>query len=139
MPPTLIRVSMMSNFKSLFFSALLILFSSGTAHSQPKIDFSQLNLSPEQKQAIQQVRRTDGAQVRRLRQDVRASRMQLRMLVNNDAPDGQIQQELDRLLQLQSQLTRLQISNLVKIRKVLTPEQKAQVRNQLEAEDRAPN
>jgi periplasmic protein CpxP/Spy len=131
----------MSNFKSLFFSALLIFFSSGTAHSQPqpKIDFSQLNLSPEQKQAIQQVRQTDGAQVRRLRQDVKASRMQLRTLVNNDAPDGQIQQELDRLLQLQSQLTRLQINNLVKIRKVLTPEQKAQVRNQLEAEDRGLN
>jgi periplasmic protein CpxP/Spy len=132
---------MMSNFKSLFFSVLLIFFSSGTAHSQPqpKIDFSQLNLSPEQKQAIQQVRQTDGAQVRRLRQDVKASRTQLRTLVNNDAPDGQIQQELDRLLQLQSQLTRLQISNLVKIRKVLTPEQKAQVRNQLESEDRGPN
>lgn len=133
---------MMSNFKSLFFSVLLIFFSSATAHSQPqpKIDFSQLNLSPEQKQAIQQVRQTDGAQVRRLRQDVKASRIQLRTLVNNDAPDGQIQQELDRLLQLQSQLTRLQISNLVKIRKVLTPEQKAQVRNQLETtEDRGPN
>ncbi len=130
---------MMSNFKSLFFSALLIFFSSGIAYSQPKIDFSQLNLSPDQKQAIQQIRQTDGAQVRRLRQDVKASRMQLRTLVNIDASDGQVQQELDRLLQLQSQLTRMQISNLVKIRKVLTPEQKAQVRNQLESEDRPPN
>ena len=60
------------------------------------------------------------------------------MLVDNDAPDIQIQQALDRLLQLQSQLTRLQISNLIKIRKVLTPEQKAQVRNQSESEDRPP-
>lgn len=130
---------MMSSFKSLFFSALLIFFSSGTAYGQPKIDFSQLNLSPDQKQAIQQIRQTDGAQVRRLRQDVKASRMQLRTLVNDDASDGQVQQELERLLQLQSQLTRMQISNLVKIRKVLTPEQKAQVRAQLDAKDRTPD
>jgi periplasmic protein CpxP/Spy len=129
----------MSSFKLLFLSTLLSFFSSGIAYSQPKIDFRQLNLSPDQKQAIQQIRQTDGSQVRRLRQDVKASRMQLRRLVNNDASDVQIQQELDRLLQLQSQLTRMQISNLVKIRKVLTPEQKAQVRNQLEAEDRVPN
>ncbi len=129
----------MSNSKLLGLCALLIFASSGIAYSQPKIDFSQLNLSPDQRQAIQQIRQTDGAQVRRLRQDVRASRMQLRMLVDNDAPDIQIQQALDRLLQLQSQLTRLQISNLVKIRKVLTPEQKAQVRNQLEEGDRPPD
>jgi periplasmic protein CpxP/Spy len=126
----------MSNSKVLGLCTLLFFASSGIAHSQQKIDFSQLNLSPEQRQSIQQIRQTDGAQVRRLRQDVRASRMQLRMLVN--APEVQIQRELDRLLQLQSQLTRLQISNLVKIRKVLTPEQKAQVRNQLEADDRPP-
>jgi periplasmic protein CpxP/Spy len=129
----------MSNSKLLGLCALLIFASSGIAYSQPKIDLRQLNLSPEQRQSIQQIRQTDGAQVRRLRQDVRASRMQLRMLVNNDAPDIQIQQALDRLLQLQSQLTRLQISNLIKIRKVLTPEQKAQVRNQLEADDRPPD
>jgi len=128
----------MSNSKLLGLCALLIFASSGIAYSQPKIDLRQLNLSPEQRQSIQQIRQTDGAQVRRLRQDVRASRMQLRMLVNNDAPDIQIQQALDRLLQLQSQLTRLQISNLIKIRKVLTPEQKAQVRNQLESDDRPP-
>jgi periplasmic protein CpxP/Spy len=128
----------MSNSKLLGLCALLFFASSGVAHSQPRIDFRELNLSPEQRQSIQQIRQTDGAQVRRLRQDVRASRMQLRMLVNNDAPDIQIQRELDRLLQLQSQLTRLQISNLIKIRKVLTPEQKAQVRNQLESDDRPP-
>jgi Spy/CpxP family protein refolding chaperone len=65
--------------------------------------------------------------------------MQLRTLVNNDAPDVQIQQELDRLLQLQSQLTRLRISNWIKIRKVLTPEQKVQIRDQLKAEDKSPD
>jgi periplasmic protein CpxP/Spy len=136
---TLIRVYTMLNSKLLGLCALLIFTSSGVAHSQPKIDFRELNLSPEQRQSIQQIRQTDGAQVRRLRQDVRASRRQLRILVNNDAPDTQIQRELDRLLQLQSQLTRLRISNLVKIRRVLTPEQKVQVRDQLESEDRGPN
>lgn len=129
----------MSNFKLLFLPALLIFFSPGIAHSQPRIDFSQLNLSPEQRQSIQQIRQTDGAQVQKLRQDVRASRMQLRTLVNNDAPDVQIQQELDRLLQLQSQLTRLRIGNWIKIRKVLTPEQKVQIRDQLKAEDKSPD
>ena len=116
----------------------MIFASSGIAHSQPRIDFSQLNLSPEQKQSIQQIRQTDGAQVQQLRQDVKASRMQLRTLVNNDAPDLKIQQELDRLLQLQNQLTRLRISNWIKIRKVLTPEQKAQIRDQLKVEDKSP-
>ena len=130
---------MMSNFKLLFLPVLLIFFAPGIALSQPKIDFSQLNLSPEQRQSIQQIRQTDGAQVQKLRQDLRASRMQLRTLVNNDAPDVQIQQELDRLLQLQSQLTRLRIGNWIKIRKVLTPEQKVQIRDQLKAEDKSPD
>jgi Spy/CpxP family protein refolding chaperone len=129
----------MSSSKLLGLCALLIFASSGIAHSQPKIDFSQLNLSPEQKQSIQQIRQTDGAQVQKLRQDVKASRMQLRTLVNNDAPDVKIQQELDRLLQIQNQLTRLRINNWIKIRKVLTPEQKAQIRDQLEAENRSPD
>ncbi|MGA7955003.1 MAG: Spy/CpxP family protein refolding chaperone [Gloeobacterales cyanobacterium] len=128
---------MMSNSKLLGLCALLIFASSGIAHSQPKIDFSQLNLSPEQKQSIQQIRQTDGAQVQKLRQDVKASRMQLRTLVNNDAPDDKVQQELDRLLQLQNQLMRLRINNWIKIRKVLTPAQKAQIRDQLEADNKS--
>jgi Spy/CpxP family protein refolding chaperone len=138
MQSTLIRVSTMFHSKLLGLCALLIFSSSGIAYSQPRIDFSLLNLSPEQKQAIRQIRQTDGDQVRRLRQDVKTSRRQLRMLVDDDAPEPQIKQELDRLVQLQGQLTRMQVGNLIKVRKVLTPEQRVQIRQQLESEDRPP-
>jgi Spy/CpxP family protein refolding chaperone len=88
-----------------------------------------LNLSPEQRQRIREIRDRYAPQLRQLRQEVEARRDALREAIYGETVDPErVEQNLRDLLEKQGALLRLETHVEIEFRRVLTPEQLAKFR-----------
>lgn len=89
------------------------------------LDLTSLNLSPEQKQKIQDMRKQVAPKTRELRQQLNAKRLELRdMMFEASAGDDQVRAKRKEVRQLQDKVEDMQINDFLGIRSVLTPDQR---------------
>ncbi|WP_164929323.1 Spy/CpxP family protein refolding chaperone [Gloeobacter violaceus] len=92
------------------------------------LDLRGLGLSSEQRSRIQDLRREDQQQAAPLRDNLNSEQQQLRTLYTSDAPDDQLRSQYDRMQVYRQRLDRQRFENLLRIRSVLTPGQRTQLR-----------
>lgn len=97
--------------------------------------WDRLNLSSEQRQQITSIREQDKDQNTRLRDQIKAAQTQLRQLWAGNASDAQITQQRNQLNALKQQAQELRFQQSLKLRAVLTPDQRQQL-EQLRSERR---
>jgi periplasmic protein CpxP/Spy len=85
----------------------------------------ELNLTPEQQAQIKTIREQEETASEGLRQQMRTAREKLDTLMVGNASDGQLRQEHDQMQQLMQQLSARRFDTMLKVRSVLTPEQRA--------------
>lgn len=89
------------------------------------LDLTSLNLSPEQKQKIQEMRGQMAPKTRELRKQLNAKRLELRdMMFEANAGDDQVRAKRKEVRQLQDKVEDMQINDFLGIRSVLTPDQR---------------
>lgn len=89
------------------------------------LDLTSLNLSPEQKQKIQDIRGQVAPKTRELRKQLNAKRLELRdMMFEANAGDDQVRAKRKEVRQLQDKVEDMQINDFLGIRSVLTPDQR---------------
>ncbi|MBS1954879.1 MAG: Spy/CpxP family protein refolding chaperone [Cyanobacteria bacterium SZAS-4] len=89
------------------------------------LDLTSLNLTPEQKQKIQEMRKQVAPKTRELRQQLNAKRQELRdMMFEANAGDDQVRAKRKEVRQLQDKVEDMQINDFLGIRSVLTPDQR---------------
>lgn len=89
------------------------------------LDLTSLNLSPEQKQKIQEMRGQLAPKTRELRKQLNAKRMELRdMMFEANAGDDQVRAKRKEVRQLQDKVEDMQLNDFLGIRSVLTPDQR---------------
>jgi Spy/CpxP family protein refolding chaperone len=91
-----------------------------------------LDLTPEQIQQIQQIRRQRKDELAGQRQAMRQAMEELRQLMASDAPADQIRQKHAETRALRQKLADAQFENLLAIREVLTPEQRRKFAEQMQ-------
>jgi hypothetical protein len=90
-----------------------------------KLDLTPLNLSEDQKDRIKQIRTTNRERARDAKRSLVQRQLQLRSLVfSPDASEAKIRAARRELRQVQDQLDEIQLDDLLKIRSLLTAEQK---------------
>lgn len=92
--------------------------------------WEQLNLSPEQRQQLSSLREQDKEQMTRLREQIKAAQTQLRQLWTGNASDTELTQQQAQLNTLKQQAQQLRFQQSLKLRAVLTPEQRQQLQQQ---------
>lgn len=98
---------------------------SGGLFGKTPLDFSQLNLSDEQRQRIQQIRGQNSGRAREMQQSLKDQRNQLRELMFDPAASEEmIKQKRKEVRQLQDRLEEMQLGDFLSIRKVLTAQQR---------------
>jgi len=102
---------------------------------RPSLDLQGLDLSEQQRRQIQGIQQEDRKRVQELRQQSEVVQEELRsnFLVE---PDEQVLRRFDRVQQLQREVARIRIENLLKIRAVLTPQQKVQLKERMNSRTR---
>jgi Spy/CpxP family protein refolding chaperone len=89
------------------------------------LDLTPLNLNEDQKNRIKQIRQSTRERARTTKQSLMQKQLQLRdLLFSADASDAKIRAARKEVRQAQEQLDDLNIEDLLKIRSVLTAEQK---------------
>jgi len=94
----------------------------------PGLDLTNIGLTPEQRTRIQNIRREDQQAVAEVRSNLRNETKQLRGLFEADATDDQLRQQYERVNGLRQQMDRLRFDNFLRVRSVLSAEQRTQVR-----------
>lgn len=92
--------------------------------------WEQLNLTPQQRQQISSIREQDKTQMTRLREQIRAAETQLRQLWAGNASEAQLTQQKAQLNALRQQAEQLRFQQGLKLRAVLTPEQRQKLEQQ---------
>lgn len=92
------------------------------------LDLTSLNLSPDQKQKIQEMRRQIAPKTRDMRKLLNAKRMELRdMMFEATTGDDQVRSKRKEVRQLQDKIEELQINDFLSIRSILTPDQRTKL------------
>jgi periplasmic protein CpxP/Spy len=84
----------------------------------------ELNLTAEQQAQIKTIRDQEKTDSESLRQQMKTAREQLGALMTGNASDAQLRQQHDQVRQLGQQLGDRRFDTMLKIRSVLTPEQR---------------
>ena len=84
----------------------------------------ELNLTSAQQSQIKAIRDQEKTGAESLRQQMKTAREQLKTLMAGNASDGQIRQQHQQVQQLGQQLSDHRFDTMLKIRSVLTPEQR---------------
>ncbi|WP_218082436.1 Spy/CpxP family protein refolding chaperone [Anthocerotibacter panamensis] len=103
----------------------------------PRLDFKGLNLSPSQMNQIQTIQQEDRIRIKELRRQVEQAQGDFRDAMVTD-PDTQVLRQYDQLQQLQNQIGRRRVENFLRLRNVLTPQQRRQLRGRLDRQDEQP-
>ncbi len=106
--------------------------------SRPSLNLQGLGLSEPQINQIRSLQDTDKIALEQLRKQVNQAQQELRDTFSADGPDAQVLQRYERVQKLQSQVNRLRIENILRIRKVLTPQQRQQLRGRFFEEGNQP-
>ena len=117
---------------ALLLAALLVCQPALLAQPVPEgVDLRNLGLSPEQRTRIQEFRRTDQQAAAELRTGLNGEMQQLKSLYRSDANDEQLRSQFERVENYRLRLSRQRFENFLRIRSVLTPDQRTQIGSQL--------
>ena len=86
----------------------------------------QLNLNDEQKDQLKQIRQTSKGQRKILRQAVRAAHEGLDQALETNQSESEIRAAFDALEEKKSAISRFRFEHMMKIRSILTPDQRAE-------------
>jgi periplasmic protein CpxP/Spy len=84
----------------------------------------ELNLSPDQIQRLQQLRKNSQGKTKERRQALRTARQELNQLLQGNASSDQIRQKRQQVQILQREVADTNFENTLAIREILTPEQR---------------
>lgn len=97
----------------------------GNFFGKRALDLTSLNLSPEQKQKIQEMRGQIAPKTRELRKQLASKRAELRdMMFEANAGDDQVRAKRKEVRQLQDKIEEMQLNDFLGIRAVLTADQR---------------
>ncbi len=88
---------------------------------------SELNLTADQQQQIEQIRQSSQGEFERLREQTRQAHEQMRQLMSSNASDSQLRNQHRQLQELNQQMSNLRFEQMLKIRAVLTEAQRRQL------------
>lgn len=89
--------------------------------------FQELNLTTEQQQRIQAIRQESKENNSSLRQEMRQTKEEMRELMANDTSDNELRQQHEKIQNLKKELGNQRFETMLKIRQVLTPEQRTKM------------
>ena len=92
----------------------------------------QLNLSPEQREEIEQIRQKYQQPITQTKNTLRAEREKLRDMMTGDESTGNIRFVHENILDLDRQLHNLHFETMLEMRQVLTPDQRQEFASILE-------
>jgi periplasmic protein CpxP/Spy len=84
----------------------------------------ELNLSPDQIQRLQQVRKNSQGKTKERRQALRSARQELNRLLQSNASADLVRQKRQQVQTLQREIADANFENTLAIREILTPEQR---------------
>lgn len=90
----------------------------------PRGWFKDLNLTPNQIQQIQAIRKQSRGKIAQKRQALRQAQQQLQALLASTASKQQVQDKYNQVRTLRQELADAQFENTLAIREILTPEQR---------------
>ncbi|WP_287129164.1 periplasmic heavy metal sensor [Candidatus Cyanaurora vandensis] len=94
----------------------------------PQLDLQGLGLNREQQRQIRAIQQADQTRAKNLREQLNQAQQSFRRTLVSTATDPQILRQFERMQDLQNQSARLRVENLLRIRAVLTPQQREQLR-----------
>ncbi len=97
----------------------------GVNNSEQLLDA--LNTSPEQKQKIQVIRNEFQEKLRQQQEQLRQIQQELSQLMMNNAPESELRQKHEQFMQVREDIGNTQFDLMLKMRAVLTPEQRSQL------------
>lgn len=86
-----------------------------------------LNTSPEQEQKIQVIRQEYQEKLRQQQEQLRQLQQQLSQLMVNNVPESELRQKHNQFMQVREEIGETQFDMMLKMRAVLTPEQRSQL------------
>ena len=89
--------------------------------------FQKLNLSTEQQERIKAIREESKQSNSSLRQEMRQAREEMGKLMASDTNDDELKQQHEKIQTLKQQLGTQRFETMLKIRQVLTPEQRTEM------------
>jgi periplasmic protein CpxP/Spy len=92
----------------------------------------ELNLSRDQIQRLQQLRKNTQGQNKQRRQALQASRQELAQLIQGNGSSDQIRQKRQQVQSLQREIADTNFENTLAIREILTPEQRVKLQQIVE-------
>ena len=92
----------------------------------------ELNLSPDQIQRLQQVRKNSQGKTKERRQALRTAKQELTQLLQGNASSDQIRQKRQQVQSLQQEVADSNFENTLAIREILTPEQRVKLQQILQ-------
>jgi periplasmic protein CpxP/Spy len=92
----------------------------------------ELNLSPDQIQRLQQVRKNSQGKTKERRQALRTAKQELTQLLQGNASSDQIRQKRQQVQSLQKEVADSNFENTLAIREILTPEQRVKLQQLLQ-------
>ncbi|WP_186440300.1 Spy/CpxP family protein refolding chaperone [Planktothrix tepida] len=88
-----------------------------------------LNPTPEQQRQLQAIRQEYQGKMQQHQQQMRQLQQELNGLMAGNASESQLRQTHDQLMVLREQMGQIQFDMMLKMREVLTPEQRNQLAN----------
>ena len=89
--------------------------------------FQELNLSTDQQERIKAIRQESKENNSSLRQEMRQAREEMGKLMASDTSDSELKQQHEKIQSLKQQLGTQRFETMLKIRQVLTPEQRTKM------------
>ncbi|VEP15131.1 P pilus assembly/Cpx signaling pathway, periplasmic inhibitor/zinc-resistance associated protein (modular protein) [Hyella patelloides LEGE 07179] len=108
-------------------------FQQTTEKKTPSSLFEQLNLTPQQRSQIRQIRRRYQAQITRLKEELRISQQQLSIMMAGTDSATNIRVKHEEIVQFRQQLGKLHFESMLATREILTPQQRQKFAEIIEA------
>ncbi len=87
--------------------------------------FEALNVSPQQKQEMQEIQNQHRVTLQQQQQQLRQVQKELNQLIASDASEAKIRQKHNQLLQMTQDMKTLNFDVMMQLRGILTPDQRA--------------
>ncbi|WP_431619353.1 Spy/CpxP family protein refolding chaperone [Limnospira platensis CENA597] len=128
-----INMNMQRLFSLMAATALIVPITASVAFAGPRKGecFDSLSLTPQQQEQIQAIRDRAATSSERQRQELQASREQMRSLQQSNASPEQLRQQRQRIQELSRALSDQRFDTMLEMREVLTPEQRSQLQERM--------
>ncbi|MFN3678337.1 Spy/CpxP family protein refolding chaperone [Thermosynechococcus sp.] len=97
-----------------------------------RANLENLNLTPEQRQRLQAVRKQYQGQMEQTRNQLRTAKQELRQMMSGNASEDQIRSKHQQVRQLENQLASLRFESMLAMRGILTPQQRQALATQMQ-------